>query len=106
MAGDSGWSGRYEGCGRVTTRLSNLACPECGAPLTDRLLTNGQSTCECSGGKCRADWTTAGKTFGEAADKFVRKCETAGHTKALEEKIAAAECEAMIGTQNQMELFA
>jgi len=89
----------------VTTRLSRLACPECGSLLFDRLLANGQSVAECSG-NCRAHWTTAGKTFDEAADKFVRKCEAKGYMTALTEKIAEAERDAQIGTENQMELFA
>lgn len=68
-----------------------LCCPDCGCALLISTLANGMITCQCADEHdCRAgNWITQGKTAGEAADKFVQKCERYGYLTALEEKIAA-----------------
>lgn len=70
----------------------DLACPDCGCALLITTLTNGTITCQCSDEHdCRAgNWITCGKTEGEAADKFVQKCERYGYMTALEQKLSDA----------------
>lgn len=69
-----------------------LACPDCGCALQVETLTNGTFTCQCADShNCRAgNWITCGKTEGEAADKFVQKCERYGYLTSLEAKLEFA----------------
>lgn len=66
-----------------------LCCPDCGCALQLSVLTNGKHTAQCADShNCRAgNWITQGNTAGEAADKFVQKCERFGYLTALESKI-------------------
>ena len=75
----------------------SLACPDCGAALTFRDLTNGTAVCECSAAECRADWMSHGQTREEAADKLVALCEQYGYVTALSAKLAHAYQEAEPG---------
>lgn len=65
-----------------------LACPDCGATLRLRLLTNGRHVCECPTPDpgCRAASKT-GRTPDDAADTFVRWAEDHGYIRHLAARV-------------------